>query len=320
MVVSKKILCYICNKKCSGNVLRYQDRYYHKQCFENDRANNQNFNEDQSSLLDNGINQIDNSSRLQSQRASPNPSNRITESPNRHMTNSGLNGHSNHAKNPVSRNQNQSNMPNQRSKHKGQTIDYRRGNITSTNTDMTSSGRSATLPHSASSPANGFLSQTISKVTSCAGCGEQIRDGQALIALDLHWHVWCFKCSHCQNPLHGEYVAKDGKAYCEKDYQKLYGVVCVYCKRYITGKVLQAGEAHHFHPSCARCSKCGDPFVPGEEMYLQGEVTWHPRCGPGPDHPGPIEELELDGSNRSQVSSKQFVLFFIDCLIQHDPL
>lgn len=119
--------------------------------------------------------------------------------------------------------------------------------------------------------------------TKCAACNEVIRDNEALKALDCHWHVWCFKCTHCKISLHGDYVAKDGKPYCEKDYQKLFGVICVYCKRYITGKVLQAGDNHHFHPSCARCSKCGDPFVPGEEMYLQGEVTWHPRCGPGPD-------------------------------------
>lgn len=34
--------------------------------------------------------------------------------------------------------------------------------------------------------------------------------------------------------------------------------------------VFQAGDDHHFHPTCARCAKCGDPFGDGEEMYLQG--------------------------------------------------
>lgn len=37
--------------------------------------------------------------------------------------------------------------------------------------------------------------------------------------------------------------------------------------------VTQAGDNHHFHPTCARCTKCGDPFGDGEEMYLQGERT-----------------------------------------------
>jgi actin-binding LIM protein len=70
------------------------------------------------------------------------------------------------------------------------------------------------------------------------------------------------------------------------DYQKSFGVKCAYCERYISGKVLQAGDNHHFHPTCARCSKCGDPFGDGEEMYLQGTAIWHPRCGPGPSENG----------------------------------
>lgn len=60
-------------------------------------------------------------------------------------------------------------------------------------------------------------------------------------------------------------------------------MTCVYCKRFICGKVLQAGNSQYFHPTCARCYKCGDTFLPGEEMYLQGEVIWHPRCGPDPN-------------------------------------
>jgi len=34
--------------------------------------------------------------------------------------------------------------------------------------------------------------------------------------------------------------------------------------------LFKAGDNHHFHPTCARCAKCGDPFGDGEEMYLQG--------------------------------------------------
>ncbi|XP_011497253.1 PREDICTED: actin-binding LIM protein 3 [Ceratosolen solmsi marchali] len=116
----------------------------------------------------------------------------------------------------------------------------------------------------------------------CAGCRQQLREGQALVALDRQWHVWCFKCHSCDIVLHGEYMGKNGVPYCEKDYQKQFGVKCAYCNRYISGKVLQAGENHHFHPTCARCTKCGDPFGDGEEMFLQGAAIWHPRCGPGP--------------------------------------
>ncbi|XP_023317094.1 actin-binding LIM protein 2 isoform X1 [Trichogramma pretiosum] len=122
----------------------------------------------------------------------------------------------------------------------------------------------------------------------CAGCSQQLREGQALVALERQWHVWCFKCHTCDAVLHGEYMGKDGVPYCEKDYQKQFGVKCAYCQRYISGKVLQAGENHHFHPTCARCTKCGDPFGDGEEMFLQGAAIWHPRCGPGPTQPNGI--------------------------------
>lgn len=35
------------------------------------------------------------------------------------------------------------------------------------------------------------------------------------------------------------FVRRDGVPYCEKDYQKLFGVKCAYCSRFISGKVLQ---------------------------------------------------------------------------------
>nr|XP_049705049.1 actin-binding LIM protein 1 isoform X8 [Helicoverpa armigera] len=119
----------------------------------------------------------------------------------------------------------------------------------------------------------------------CAGCGQELSEGQALVALDRQWHTWCFACGECGAVLQGEYMGRDGVPYCERDYQRLFGVRCAYCQRYISGKVLQAGENHHFHPTCARCSKCGDPFGDGEEMFLQGAAIWHPRCGPAPHEP-----------------------------------
>ncbi|XP_023215767.1 actin-binding LIM protein 3-like [Centruroides sculpturatus] len=103
----------------------------------------------------------------------------------------------------------------------------------------------------------------------CAGCKELLKEGQALIALDKQWHIWCFNCTVCGTVLHGEYMGKNGLPYCEKDYQKKFGVKCVHCDRFITGKVLQAGDNSHFHPTCARCTKCGDPFGDGEEMFMQ---------------------------------------------------
>ena len=159
------------------------------------------------------------------------------------------------------------------------------------------------LQHTSSSSTSngrngGSHSQGISD-DSCAGCGEELKDGQALMALDKQYHVWCFKCRACQVLLHGEYMGKDGHPYCEKDYQHKFGVKCTYCRRFISGKVLQAGDNNHFHPTCARCTKCGEPFGDGEEMFLQGAAIWHPRCGPGPDEGGFV----INGYDNGNVAS-----------------
>ena len=125
------------------------------------------------------------------------------------------------------------------------------------------------------------------------------------------------RCQICGTVLSGEYMGKDGSPYCEKDYQKSFGVKCAYCDRYISGKVLQAGDNHHFHPTCARCTKCGDPFGDGEEMYLQGGAIWHPRCGPGPTENGMIfngtaEIDRISNSNMSELDGR--VSITIQCI------
>jgi len=364
MVSSKKVHCAYCQKKCSGSVLRYQDRYYHKQCFESlqtELAEAQSSNgterqrpeiyveseatsksgENKSNILNKDLDTRTRDTASESETPTPTKEShqyyhsrstkkttttttrqqKLFEDSDERINKTSLL--------PETSGASEKPMSSASYLNKGHTLDSRPTHLSRSPTPAArdQQPRSATLPHSISSPSNGFLASSSSNLnkndqqtratTQCAGCNEKIRDGQALIALDLHWHVWCFRCSQCKTPLHGEYVAKDGRAYCEKDYQKLFGITCVYCKRYITGKVLQAGDAHHFHPSCARCSKCGDPFVPGEEMYLQGEVTWHPRCGLGPNgipllpgqmnesspYMGQVEGSAIDSSQlRSQVS------------------
>ncbi|XP_059586102.1 actin-binding LIM protein 1 isoform X12 [Alligator mississippiensis] len=122
-----------------------------------------------------------------------------------------------------------------------------------------------------------FSPKEVSSTSNCAGCGRDIKNGQALLALDKQWHLGCFKCKACGKVLTGEYISKDGVPYCEKDYQVLFGVKCEACHQFITGKVLEAGDKH-YHPSCARCSRCNQMFTEGEEMYLQGSTVWHPDC------------------------------------------
>uniref|UniRef100_A0A8C9X1Q4 Actin binding LIM protein family, member 3 n=1 Tax=Sander lucioperca TaxID=283035 RepID=A0A8C9X1Q4_SANLU len=111
----------------------------------------------------------------------------------------------------------------------------------------------------------------------CAGCGEEIKQGQSLLALERQWHVSCFKCRTCGCALTGEYISKDGIPYCETDYHTQFGIRCDSCNRYISGRVLEAG-GKHYHPSCARCARCHMMFLEGEEMYLTGEEGEPDKC------------------------------------------
>ena len=40
----------------------------------------------------------------------------------------------------------------------------------------------------------------------CAGCSESIHSCQSLIALDKHWHLFCFNCRKCNKLLTSEYM------------------------------------------------------------------------------------------------------------------
>ncbi|XP_014841423.1 PREDICTED: actin-binding LIM protein 3-like isoform X1 [Poecilia mexicana] len=111
----------------------------------------------------------------------------------------------------------------------------------------------------------------------CAGCSQEIKQGQSLLALERQWHITCFKCRTCGCALTGEYISKDGIPYCEDDYHTQFGIRCEGCSRYISGRVLEAG-GKHYHPSCARCARCHMMFQEGEEMYLTGSEVWHPMC------------------------------------------
>lgn len=53
-----------------------------------------------------------------------------------------------------------------------------------------------------------FLSHATFVFTDCAGCGRDIKNGQALLALDRQWHLGCFKCKACSKVLTGEYISK----------------------------------------------------------------------------------------------------------------
>lgn len=123
-------------------------------------------------------------------------------------------------------------------------------------------------------------------------------ENTTLFALNRHWHENCFRCTSCETPLFNkEYMTskldKDNEdsqnklidslehqmaAHCMTCYKAKLSVRCSYCNRIIEGKVLQAGNDLHFHPTCCRCFKCGFLFTHAQEMYVQGKAIWHAHC------------------------------------------
>ncbi|XP_051965252.1 leupaxin-like [Xyrauchen texanus] len=162
----------------------------------------------------------------------------------------------------------------------------------------------------------------------CASCGKCIV-GKIITALGQVWHQEHFVCMVCREELGTcGYFERDGKPYCEKDYQNLFSPHCAYCQGPITQNILTAMD-QTWHPEHFFCSHCGDMFgtdgfmerdrkpycsrdfyclfapkcsgcgEPVKENYLSAaNGTWHPDCFVCADCLKPFTDgcfLELNG-------------------------
>jgi len=134
--------------------------------------------------------------------------------------------------------------------------------------------------------------------TTCKGCNKEI-EGRSVVAMEFDWHVECFACTSCNNPLSGEYMVKDGKPYCEQDYLNLFGQKCQICEDFIVGRVLQAGGVS-YHNTCLRCQVCKKSFDEGQEIFTQDGIFWHTECEPYLDGFG---ESSTDYFDEGEVST-----------------
>ncbi|KFP22807.1 Actin-binding LIM protein 3, partial [Egretta garzetta] len=114
----------------------------------------------------------------------------------------------------------------------------------------------------------------------CAGCKEEIKQGQSLLALEKQWHVSCFKCQTCGIILTGEYISKDGVPYCESDYHAQFGIKCETCDRYISGRVLEVSPSARATPSRSGIgTACVLPRAETLSLCcVAGSEVWHPIC------------------------------------------
>ena len=79
----------------------------------------------------------------------------------------------------------------------------------------------------------------------------------------------------------------------DEQYLLKYGVKCAECGQLFVGKVLQAREKK-YHPSCAKCSRCGGPFVEGDEMCIKGTQS--------------IKSLQYTLSSEATATSKRYIV------------
>ncbi|XP_051897024.1 PDZ and LIM domain protein 5a [Pristis pectinata] len=91
----------------------------------------------------------------------------------------------------------------------------------------------------------------------CARCQRKIL-GEIINALKQTWHVNCFVCVACMQPIRNNvFHMEDGDPYCEKDYYNLFGTSCHGCDFPIEAgdKFLQALGCT-WHDTCFVCAVC----------------------------------------------------------------
>ncbi|XP_061731698.1 PDZ and LIM domain protein 5b isoform X3 [Nerophis ophidion] len=109
---------------------------------------------------------------------------------------------------------------------------------------------------------------------SCALCQQKIL-GEIINALKQTWHVSCFVCVACQQPIRGNtFHMEDGQPYCEMDYYKLFGANCHGCDFPIeAGDKFLDALGFTWHDTCFVCTVCtvnleGQPFFSKKDKPL----------------------------------------------------
>ncbi|NXE50870.1 PDLI5 protein, partial [Casuarius casuarius] len=93
----------------------------------------------------------------------------------------------------------------------------------------------------------------------CSRCQRKIL-GEVINALKQTWHVSCFVCVACHNPIRNNvFHLEDGDPYCETDYYALFGTMCHGCEFPIeAGDRFLEALGHTWHDTCFVCSVCSD--------------------------------------------------------------
>ncbi|XP_029296656.1 PDZ and LIM domain protein 5a isoform X2 [Cottoperca gobio] len=91
----------------------------------------------------------------------------------------------------------------------------------------------------------------------CSRCQAKIL-GEVINALKQTWHVYCFLCVSCQQPIRNNtFHLEDGEPYCEQDFYSMFGTGCHGCEFPIEAgdKFLEALGCT-WHDTCFVCAVC----------------------------------------------------------------
>ncbi|KAF6729628.1 PDZ and LIM domain protein 5 [Oryzias melastigma] len=101
----------------------------------------------------------------------------------------------------------------------------------------------------------------------CSRCQAKIL-GEVINALKQTWHVHCFMCAACQQPIRNNtFHLEDGEPYCEQDFYSLFGTSCHGCEFPIEAgdKFLEA-LGYTWHDTCFVCAVCCNTLE-GQTFY-----------------------------------------------------
>ncbi|XP_033829287.2 LOW QUALITY PROTEIN: PDZ and LIM domain protein 5a [Periophthalmus magnuspinnatus] len=91
----------------------------------------------------------------------------------------------------------------------------------------------------------------------CSRCRGKIM-GEVINALKQTWHVYCFLCACCQQPIRNNcFHLEDGEPYCEPDFYSLFGTGCHGCEFPIeAGDRFLEALGYTWHDTCFICTVC----------------------------------------------------------------
>jgi len=111
----------------------------------------------------------------------------------------------------------------------------------------------------------------------CCHCNQKILE-KAVQALNKTWHNEHFKCHGiCGLPLAGKtFYERDGKVYCQTDYEKLVADRCEQCNQSIISSAISALNVK-WHPDCFKCKKC-NKLIEEETFFVEGKRPVCKKC------------------------------------------